>query len=96
MAGRGAPCCTQRQRRKLGDTGREADHQIAAFPRDRAQCRLGIVATDRIEDNVRAGRADGILELLRKRLLRVAVERTAGIDDCLVGSGGAGRIGFLR
>ena len=49
--------------RQLRDAGGEADDEIAALPGDRAQRRLGIVAADRIVDQVRAVRADRVLEL---------------------------------
>ncbi len=43
-----------------------------------------IVAADRIEDDIGAGRPDRVLELLRKRLLGVAIESAGGIDDGLI------------
>src|SRR5690606_20573075 len=68
------------------DAGGETDDEIAAFPRDRAQRGLGIIAADGVIDDVRATRADRFLELVRKLLRLVLVERLAAIDDDLVGA----------
>src|SRR3546814_13251107 len=72
--------------RQARDARREADDQVAALPRDRAQRGLGVIAADRVIDEVRAIRADGFLELARQRLRRILVERLAAIDDDLVGA----------
>ncbi len=72
--------------RQARDAGGEADDEVAAFPRDRAQRGLGIVAADGIVDDVRAVRADRRLELFGERLRAVLVERLIAIDDDLVGA----------
>src|SRR3546814_11302523 len=56
---------------------------------------LGVIAADRVIDEVRAIRADGFLELARQRLRRILVERLAAIDDDLVGARSSRDVGFL-
>src|SRR3546814_16848012 len=63
--------------RQARDARREADDQVAALPRDRAQRGPGVIAADRVIDEVRAIRADGFLELARQPLRRILVERLA-------------------
>src|SRR5690606_18528689 len=50
--------------RQARDARGEADDEVAALPRNRAQRGLGIVAADRVVDQVRAIRADSLLELV--------------------------------
>src|SRR3546814_10856770 len=56
---------------------------------------LGVIAADRVIDEVRAIRADGFLELARQRLRRILVARLAAIDDDLVGARSSRDVGFL-
>ena len=70
--------------RQPGNAGGKADHEVAAFPADRSQRGLGIIAADRIVYHVIAAFAAGRLELVGERLRLLLVERRAGIDDRLV------------
>src|SRR5918994_6316585 len=60
--------------RQPRDAGRKADHQVATLPGNAAQCRLGVIAANRIEDDVCPGRSDRLLEQLRQCFLPILVE----------------------
>src|ERR1700723_38042 len=55
----------QRQvQRQLRNAGREAHHQMAPLPGDRAQRRFGVIAADSVIDDIGSVRAAGGLELI--------------------------------
>ena len=72
--------------RNGGDTGREPDDQEAAFPSHRAQAGLGIVAADRVINDIDAIGATGFLKEVGQSLLAVLIERAGGIDHAAVGA----------
>ena len=83
--------------RQARNARRKADDEIAPFPGDGSQRRLGIITADRIIDDVRTALAERGLELVGERLRLILVERRARIDECIVSArvpGGGGL--FLR
>src|SRR5271156_3142712 len=81
--------------RQFWNAGGKADDQETPLPADRAQGRFGIIAADGIVDHVGAFFTAGGLEEFGEFLLAVAVERTFGIDEPLVGAPALGGLDLL-